>query len=566
MQRHYKYWPKRVPHRITIPATSAWFNLKTSAARYPDKTAISFLGRKTTYQELAERVDALAGALHAFGVERGDRVLLDMQNTPQLIIAHFAILRANAVVVPVNPMNRGEELRHYIVDSDARVALTTGELAAELARVSNTLPEAQRLRHLVVTQYTDAFDADMPGPEAPGPQWQEWLATRHPLPSLDGGNVTAWTDALAAGHRPPEHVVAANDMALLPYTSGTTGMPKGCIHNHSALVHNAAASALWTQGHSETVALVVVPMFHITGIVSILHTLIYTGATMVLMPRWDRELAGRLISVHKVTAWTNIPTMVVDLLGSPNLASFDLSSLQLMGGGGAAMPEAIAQRLEERYGLRYMEGYGLTETAAGSHINPVDRPKRQCLGIPFVGTESRVVDPQTLAEKPVGESGEILIAGPGVCQGYWKRPDADAAAFVELDGKRFLRTGDIGRVDEDGYFFMTDRLKRMINASGFKVWPAEVEMLMYKHPAVQEVCIIGTKDAYRGESVKAVVVLRADHPDTTAEDITSWCRENMAAYKVPHAVEFVPSLPKTGSGKIMWRILQDKEAAATPAD
>lgn len=562
MHAHYQFWPNRVPYRITIPATSAWFNLKTTAARYPDKIALSFLGATTTYRELAAQVEALAGTLHALGVERGDRVLLNMQNTPQLVIAHFAILRANAVVVPLNPMNKGEELHHYIVDSDARVALTTGELAAELARVSNGLPEAQRLRHLLVTQYSDAYDAAAEGPAAPGPQWHDWLATRHALPALDGGQVMAWTDALSAGHQPPEHVVGANDMALLPYTSGTTGTPKGVIHHHSAIVHNAVASNLWSQGHSETVALVVVPMFHITGIVSILHTLIYAGATLVLMPRWDRELAGRLISLHKVTAWTNIPTMVVDLLASPNLKSFDLSSLQLMGGGGAAMPEAIAQRLEEQYGLRYMEGYGLTETAAGSHINPIDRPKRQCLGIPFVGTESRVVDPETLAEVPVGESGEILISGPGVCQGYWKRPDADAKAFVELDGKRFLRTGDMGRVDEEGYFFMTDRLKRMINASGFKVWPAEVEMLMYKHPAVQEVCIIGTKDAYRGESVKAVVVLRPDHQDTTGEDIMTWCRQNMAAYKIPRAVEFVNRLPKTGSGKIMWRILQEKEAAS----
>jgi fatty-acyl-CoA synthase len=371
----------------------------------------------------------------------------------------------------------------------------------------------------------------------------------------------AWTDALAAGHAAPEHVVGANDMALLPYTSGTTGLPKGCIHHHSSLMHNAYACVLWGLASCETVVLAVVPMFHITGVVSVLHTTILGGGTLVVMPRWDREVAGRLISRRKVTSWTNIPTMVIDLLGSPNFASFDLSSLSHIGGGGAAMPQAVAQRLYEQYGLRYQEGYGLTETAAPSHTNPFENPKQQCLGIPFMGTDARVVDPDTLQEMPVGESGEIIIHGPEVFQGYWKRPDATAAAFVEFEGKRFFRSGDMGRMDEDGYFFMTDRLKRMINASGFKVWPAEVELLMFRHPAIQEACVISTRDAYRGESVKAVVVLRATHKSTTAQEIIDWCRENMAVYKIPRAVEFVDALPKSGSGKVMWRLLQEAENA-----
>jgi fatty-acyl-CoA synthase len=369
-----------------------------------------------------------------------------------------------------------------------------------------------------------------------------------------------WQDALDAGHVPPAHVVGADDMALLPYTSGTTGLPKGCIHHHSSLMHNAVAGQLWGAVSQEAVVLAVVPMFHITGVVSMMHTSIYSGATMVIMPRWDREVAGRLISLRKVTSWTNIPTMVIDLMGSPNFASFDLSSLSYIGGGGAAMPQAVAQRLFEQYGLRYQEGYGLTETAAPSHAQPFDHPKQQCLGIPYMSSDSRVVDPETLQEMPVGESGEIITCGPEVFQGYWKRPDATAAAFVDFDGKRYFRTGDMGRVDEDGYFFMTDRLKRMINASGFKVWPAEVELLMFKNPAIQEACVIGTKDAYRGESVKAVVVLRPTHKDTTEQQIIDWCRENMAVYKIPRQVQFVDALPKSGAGKVMWRLLQEKEA------
>ena len=524
--------------------------------------AIVLLGRETTYREVAAQVDALAGTLHAMGVQRGDRVILDMQNSAQLVVAHFAILRANAVVVPVNPMNRAEEIKHYISDSDAKVAITTGDLAAEIAAASDALPPEERLAHLIVTQFSDAFDANAAGPEAPVEAWRDWLATRHPLPALAGGQVTAWTDALSAGHPAPEHTVGAGDMALLPYTSGTTGLPKGCIHLHSSLMHNAVAGMYWGQATSEVVGLVVVPLFHITGIVSVLHCTVAASGTMVIMPRWDREMAGRLISGRKVTSWTNIPTMVVDLLASPNFASFDMSSLSYIGGGGAAMPQAVAQRLLEQYGLRYIEGYGMTETSAPSHSNPMDHPKQQCLGIPFISTDARVVDPDTLKEQPVGEAGEIIVHGPQVFQGYWKRPDATADTFIEFEGRRFLRTGDMGRVDEDGYFFITDRLKRMINASGFKVWPAEVELLMYKHPAIQEACIIATKDAYRGESVKAVVVLRPTHQDTTAEDIIGWCRENMAVYKVPRVVQFVDSLPKSGSGKVMWRTLQEAEEKA----
>jgi fatty-acyl-CoA synthase len=303
-------------------------------------------------------------------------------------------------------------------------------------------------------------------------------------------------------------------------------------------------------------------MFHITGMVSMMHSSIRSGATLILMPRWDRELAGRLISARRVTHWTNIPTMVIDLMGSPNFAKFDLSSMVYIGGGGAAMPQAVAQRLFEQFGLRYIEGYGLTETAAPSHSNPPDAPKQQCLGIPFMGTDARVIDPDTLLEVPVGEQGEIIMHGPEVFKGYWTRPDATAAAFITLEGKRFFRSGDLGYVDQDGYFFLTDRLKRMINASGFKVWPAEVEALMFRHPGIQEACIIATRDSYRGESVKAVVVLRATHRETVSEaDIIGWCRANMAVYKVPRVVQFVDALPKSGSGKVMWRALQEAEGA-----
>ena len=564
-RRHAAVWPARLPWSMSPPATSLWANLAISAWRYPEKTALVFMGRRWSYRQLVSACEQMAGHLARLGVQKGDRVLLDMQNCPQLVMTHFAILRLDAVVVPVNPMNKAQELQHYITDPDVKVGVITADLAPELAQASAALPASQRLAHMVVTQFTDVFDADALGPQEMPTAWKDWLLPRRELPALEGGQVHAWS---ALMQQPHGQTLAApqagpDDLAVLPYTSGTTGLPKGCMHTHGTVMHNAVASCLWGSGTAENVTLCVVPMFHITGMVSLMHSCIYMAATMVVMPRWDRDVAGHLISRWKVTHWTNIPTMVIDLLGSPHLDQYDLSSLVYIGGGGAAMPEAVAQRLLEQFGLRYVEGYGLTETAAPSHTNPPDQPRQQCLGIPFISVDSRVVDPETLKELPVGESGEIVTHGPQVFKGYWKRPEATAAAFFEMDGKTFFRTGDMGRVDEQGYFFMTDRLKRMINASGFKVWPAEVEALMFKHPAIQEACIIATRDAYRGESVKAVVVLRASHKGQVSEqDIIDWCRDNMAVYKIPRAVQFVDALPKSGSGKVMWRALQEAEMAA----
>ena len=563
MKPHYSFWPARVPHSISLPETTLWDNLDISARRFPNKDALIFLGTRLTYADLRKQAEKLAAYLQSVGVQKGDRVVLNMQNCPQLVIAHFAILRANAVVVPVNPMNRSEELKHYITDPDARVAITTADLAPDLAKASNELPAGQGLKHMVVTHFTDAFNADVQGEDAPPAAWHDWLFTQHALPQLQGGEVLDWPHALANQFALGPLTVGIEDLAVLPYTSGTTGLPKGCMHPHRSIMHNAMASGYWGNGTHENRGLLVVPMFHITGMTSVMHSGIYLGATLVLMPRWERELAGRLISKWQVTHWTNIPTMVIDLLGSPNFDKFNLKSLVHIGGGGAAMPQAVAQRLLDLYGLSYSEGYGLTETAAPSHNNPPDNPKQQCLGIPFMSVDARVVDPETLEEVPPGQSGEIVMHGPQIFNGYWKRPDATEAAFFDMDGKRFFRSGDLGRVDEDGYFFITDRLKRMINASGFKVWPAEVEALMFKHPAIQEACIISTRDAYRGETVKAVVVLRASHQGQLNEqDIIEWCRENMAIYKAPTHVQFADALPKSGSGKVMWRALQEAEAAS----
>lgn len=557
---HFKFWPKRLPRNITVPAGSLWNNLAVSALRYPNKSALVFFDKQFSYAQVLHKAELLAQYLSGLGVKKGDRVVVCMQNCPQLIVSHFAVLRLDAVVVPVNPMNKAEELKHYIIDPDTQVAITTADLGQEWAMASDALEPGQRLKHLVVTHFGDAFGDKAEGDMPPG--WRDWLLTRHAAPMVQGAQTHDWNAVIAdkAVHLPPVSATS-QDLAVLPYTSGTTGLPKGVMHTHGSVMHNAAAVGLWSGSSAENVSLCAVPMFHITGMVSVMQASIFGGGTLVIMPRWDRDLAGRVISRHKVTHWGNIPTMVIDLLASPSFDQYDLTSMIYIGGGGAAMPQAVAQRLWEQFGLRYVEGYGLTETAAPSHQNPPDAAKQQCLGIPYIGCDARVIDPITLLEVAQGEQGEIVMHGPMNLQGYWKNPEATAKAFMELDGKQFFRSGDLGRVDEDGYFFITDRLKRMINASGFKVWPAEVEALMFKHPAIAEACIISAKDAYRGETVKAVVVLRKTHLDTQAEDILQWCRDTMAVYKAPRIVQFVDALPKSGSGKVMWRALQEAELA-----
>ena len=547
--RHYPYWPPLVPKTLAVPRTSIYYNLEVSAARYPDRPAIVYYGSAIAYRELQRETLALAGYLQQkCGVQRGDRVLLYAQNSPQFVIGYYAILRANAVVVPVNPMNKSEELTHYVSDSDARTAIAGQELYKEIE------PHLKKsgIEHCVLACYGDYVRAptDLKIPEVVG---AARVAPAHE-------RVAIWNDVMAANVAPGPHESGPDDLAVLPYTSGTTGLPKGCMLTHSNILATSTGACFWSQASSESVVLGVLPMFHLTGMQSNMNTPIQLGSTSVLMTRWDRDTAAELIQRHGVTGIIGITTMIVDFLANPNLGKYDLSSILRIGGGGAAMPEAVAAKVEKTFGLPFLEGYGLTETAAPSHSNPVHRPKRQCGGIPYFNTDSRVIDPETRRECGPNEVGEIITHGPQVFRGYWKQPQATEAAFIEHDGKRFFRTGDLGYYDEEGYFFITDRLKRMINASGFKVWPAEVEAMLYAHPDIQEACVIGTRDAHRGETVKAVVVLKAAaRGHAKADDIVAWAKERMAAYKYPRIVEFVEALPRTATGKVFWRKLQEDE-------
>jgi len=552
--RHLPHWPPGLPQHLTLPQTHLFYNAEVSAQRFPDKPFIVFYDTPLSFAEFKDEAERIAGYLQQVcGVKAGDRVLLYMQNSPQWVLAYYGILRANAVVVPVNPMNMTEELRHYVKDSGATTAFVPQDLYAQMAPLVG-----QGLDHLIVATYSDYIrrPTDFKLPEfVAAPRADITDACAHP-----------WTEVLAKNLRPGPLTAGPDDLCVMPYTSGTTGHPKGCMHTHRSVMSTLVGGVHWFGRTQDAVYLSVLPYFHVTGMAGSMNGPLYIGATIVVLPRWDRDAAAECMQRYRVTVWQVISTMMIDFLSNPKLDDYDLTSLQGIRGGGAAMPQAIAAKLKEKIGLDYVEGYGMSETMAATHINPPQRPKQQCLGIPVFDVDARVVDPATLAELPTGESGEIIVHGPQVMTGYWNNELATRDSFIELDGKRFLRTGDLAQVDEDGYFFMVDRLKRMINASGFKVWPAEVEALMYRHPAIHEACVIGTRDAKRGETVKALVVLKPEFQGRVSEqDIVAWAHDHMAAYKSPRTVEFVASLPKSGSGKVQWRELQEQEAAKTSA-
>jgi fatty-acyl-CoA synthase len=547
---HFKFWPAHAMHNLIAPATNLFYNAEVSARRYPDKPFLVYYDTQVSFAAFHNEAERIAGYLQQeCGVRKGDRVLLLMQNSPQFIISYYGILRANAVVVPLNPMNLTQELLRYAKDAGAATLLVSQEL---YPRVEPLLKSGD-LKHVIVAAYSDYLKVpttlSVP----------DFISA--PRVDYQSQGVALWKDVLAADLKPGSLTAGPDDLCVMPYTSGTTGQPKGCMHSHRTVMHTAVAGAQWFALQPEMTLLAVAPMFHVTGMQGGMNGPLFVGNTMVLLPRWDREVAAQCVERYKVASWTAIPIMIQDFFLNPNIDKYDLSSIQRLSGGGAAMPAAVAQRLAN-VGITYVEGYGLTETIGATHINPADHSKQQCLGIPIHDVDSRIIDPVTLQELPTGEVGEIIMHGPQVFLGYWKKPEDTAQVFLELDGKQFFRSGDLGKMDEEGYFFIVDRLKRMINASGYKVWPTEIESLMYQHPAVQEACIIGAKDAHRGETVKAVIVLRAEwRGKIEAQPIIDWCRENMAAYKVPRVIEFVDALPKSGAGKIMWRELQERENA-----
>ncbi|MBR1177000.1 AMP-binding protein [Bradyrhizobium sp. KB893862 SZCCT0404] len=541
--------PRNQLKTFALPHSTLADNLRITTTRFPELAAIAFLGRSISYREFYLQVERLAGWLQKRdNLKRGDRVALFMQNSPQWLIACYAIFRADLVVVPISPMNREAEVEHYLRDSGARAMF----VAQDLADIAIAAAKGSDVGTMIVATYSDYLPKDS---EYTPP---EWLTI--PRKRVDG--CMSWSDIMGANVLPDAPLASASDICALPYTSGSTGKPKACMHTHASLGHNAMGLAFWHGLRPGDVALGAAPMYHVSGFNHAVTSPIYAGAKVVIVPRWDRDLAVRLMADHGVTHASLAPTAVIDLLASSRLSKSGLSRLRRITSGGAAMPEEVWRRLRDQLGLAFVEAYGMTETAATTHLNPVEAPRPKCLGIPFFNTSALIVDSEKGRELAAGEIGEIVVRGPQLFKGYWNRPDATREAFIEIDGKAYYRTGDIGYQDADGFFYMTDRAKRMINASGLKVWPAEVENVLYEHKDVLEACVIAVKDGYRGETVKALIRLRdGARGSVTESQIIEWSRQKMAAYKYPRIVEFVEMLPKSPAGKILWRELQDLENA-----
>ncbi len=539
-------WPPGIDEgAIRLPTEPITAFLARNAARLPTKPAIVFYGREVRFAELDAATDRFAGWLVGRGLGPGDRVAIFLENCPQFAIAYYGALRAGAIVVCLNPMHKAAELLHEFEDSGARVLVTSDQLYAVVEPIRARTP----LQAVVVTAYSDYVPAQ-PTLTVP-PSFAE------PRRATTGTEdfQTIVTTAPRLG-RPVAR--ALDDTALLQYTSGTTGVPKGAELTHGNVVANCELQRLFIGVGEDDVPLGVLPWFHITGMECQMNMMAYAGATLVAIGRFDLDTVLRAIQTYRCTVTTLIATINVAIVNYPKTKEFDLSSLRACFSGGAPVPAEIARRWEAVTGYKLIEGYGLSETTAPTHVNPPHRPRYGTVGTPLPLTDVKIVSlDDGVTELPLGQSGEIVVRGPMVMKGYWRRPDATAEALHE----GWFHTGDIGRADEEGYFTIEERKKDMIKASGFSVFPAEVEALMYRHPAIAEVGVVGVADPYRGEDVLAFVVLKPDAKGTvTADELVTWCRAEMAVYKAPRTIRFVDALPKTASGKILKRALREEAA------
>ena len=544
--KHFQFWPTYLTKTITIPESTVYNNLLVSAKRYPEKNVLEYYGLSMTYKTLLESTNHLAEFMRKeWDIQKDDRIMIFMQNSPQYFIALFAILKLGAIVVPINPMSTKSELSYYMTEGNIHHAIVGQELMPSVESFTN-----EQLQVIVAT-YNDYVNEEQSIGQLPNEVKLSFQRFEHTI---------AWKDIFDQTFEKIDFNKdegESNHLAIMPYTSGTTGEPKGCLHTNRSIQANIVGSSHWMSMTTNSVSLTTLPLFHVTGLIHSGLAPIFTGSTIVLMTRWDKEYAACAIEHYRCTNWINISTMVIDFLSNPYIHDYNLSSLMIVGGGGAALPEAVGQRLFELTGLKYIEGYGLSETMSHTHFNPVHRPKLQCLGIPAFDVDARILDVETGEQLGINEEGELIVHAPQMFIGYDGRNNEDT--FIEIEGKKFFKTGDIVVVDEEGYFFIVDRIKRMINASGFKVWPSEVESILYRHHAVQQACVVRSYDKKRGETVKALIILKDEYVGKVSEeDIINWSKKEMAAYKYPRIVEFWDTFPMTSSGKVLWKQLQDK--------
>jgi long-chain acyl-CoA synthetase len=545
-------YPKEVPPSLSYPDIPLYDLLLQSARTHPHATALFFMGREMSYAGLLEECYRFANGLKQLGVQKGDRVAIMLPNIPQSVIAYYGALLIGAVVVQTNPLYTERELLHQLTDSGAETIVCLDLVYGKVKKIRDSAP----LKHVIVTGIKEYL------PLAkklfyPFVQWKQrqWIKVR------EGEESGVYTFISLLSKSSPDRVQVPidtkEDVALLQYTGGTTGRAKGAMLTHANLVANVVQCEAWfykaRKGQERVLA--AIPFFHVYGMTVAMNFAIYTAAKLILVPRFDVNMILKLIDHQQPTVFPGAPTMYIGLLNHPELAKYNISSIEACLSGSAPLPVEVQQKFEALTGGRLVEGYGLTECSPVTHANPIWGHRiNGSIGLPWPDTECKVIDIESGEEVGSGEIGELCVRGPQVMKGYWNREEETRRCLQ--DGWFF--TGDMGRMDEDGYFYIVDRKKDMIIASGFNIYPREIEEVLYEHPAIKEAVVVGVPDEYRGETVKAYIVVR-ENEGVTEEELDTYCRQKLAAFKVPRIYEFRDELPKTAVGKILRRALAEEE-------
>ena len=547
----YDHYEEGVPKTFTHPEIPIYQILEETTRSFPDRTAIMFLGKQMTYQELDERVKRFATAMRAMGVKEGDRVASLLPNCPQFPIAYYGVIRAGGIFVQMNPLNSEAEIHFQLADSGAETVIVPDALdLPNKVRKGKRETSVKWIINTSVKEYLP-FPKNMLYPLVAKP------------PKFDRGEGVCFMRELLTTHppSPPAVTPQQDDVALLLYTGGTTGISKGCMLTHRNLVSNAIQCSLWFSKaeRGKEVFLSVLPFFHSYGMTTCLNLPVYLGATMIILPRFERDKLGAFlknIEKMKPSIFMGVPAMYQAIINFPDVKKYDLTSIKFCISGAAPLPVEVCERFEELTGGKLVEGYGLTETSPVTHANPLyGKRKVGSIGLPFPNTECQIANLETgEGALPAGETGELCIRGPQVMKGYWNNPEETEKC---LKGG-WLYTGDIAKVDEEGYFYIVDRKKDMIIIGGFNVYPRDIDEVLFRHPKVRDAVAVGIPDPYRGESVKAFVVLN-EGETATEEEILAFCRDHLAKFKVPTTVEFRKELPKSMIGKILRKTLREEE-------
>jgi long-chain acyl-CoA synthetase len=540
-----KYYDPQVPPHLTYPRIPLYTILDETAAKYPTSPCTNFFGKQLTYRQIKQLSDRFAAGIHRMGIRKGDRVVLLLPNSPQFIIAYYGLLKAGAVVVPLNPLSAERELEFYLTDSEAEVAITIPLFLSKVASLVAKTP----LKHIVSSRLADF----LPFPLSLVQGFREQRLVR----GVRGAALVDFKELLKQEVKPdwsPEPV-QPEEMAVLIYSGGTTGIAKGIMLSHFNFVANAHQIIAWGNLTNEQGLLAVLPLFHGFGMSVTMNSAILAGGEITLLPRFNAKQVAKTIQKRKPSFFIGVPTMFVQLSTLPDIHRYDFSSLRGIFVGAAPLTKAIKDDFEKKTGGRMIEGYGLTEAVTAIMANPYKGThKLASIGIPFSDVDMKIVSLDDGHKLPWGELGEIALRSPTVMLGYYKNPEETQKTIV--DG--WLHTGDIGYVDGDGYFYITDRKKELIIVGGFNVFPREIDELIYQHPRVKEGITVGIPDPRKGERIKVYVVLKAGET-ATPEEFIAYFKERLTPYKVPSEVEFRTELPKSMIGKILRRALREEE-------